>query len=229
MAPLTQYIIDGRDIETNIAKTFGSYEARITTITSFMETSVDISVQNFVDISLTEWTKIIKIVDKPLNIRVPGTRKNSKRKHKSFYNSISIHYKTATNRTICAKMFRTGFHITGCKDFEECIAAADVMTQVIALVHGTNVFVTSGSIQMVNIVLNLRRILKLEEMYNSLTDSSLNCIYDREVYCGLRVKIPSNDRTCTAIFFPSGKAILAGIRACDDIARIYQSIHHQIH
>jgi hypothetical protein len=103
------------------------------------------------------------------------------------------------------------------------------MTQVVHLVSSqTNIFVKDAKIQMVNLLLNMKRTLDLPELHNLYKERSLTCLYDRETYSGLRIKIPcggadgASGRKATAIFFPSGKTILAGIRDPADIHQICQ-------
>ena len=226
MPPLATFLSDGGDMDNYIQNRLHAYNASITTITSFVTVNTEIHVRKLFEIASeeTKWNGICAILGQSLRVRFPGTKKNSKRNHRSFYNSISVDFKRK-ERTICAKIFRTGIHITGSASFEDCVSAADIMARMIFLVQQETVFVKEYKIQLVNVLLHFGQSLYLQEICDELSQSKINCLYDREVYCGLRVKVPTeNGKTCTLIFFPSGKAILAGAKALRDIKAVIDTV-----
>jgi hypothetical protein len=121
----TNFLQEGKQFESTVKNVLHDFNGKITTMTCFFEVDNTIKLSNLIELSkLPEWQAVCEEVGKPFQVRVPGERKNSRRQHRSFYNSISIIYKE-DKRTVCAKVFRTGLHVTGCKTFEKSYEAFD--------------------------------------------------------------------------------------------------------
>ena len=228
MLSLSQLLTESSQIDQYITKDLREYNATITTITCFVSMNTEIITKKIFEIAddTTQWQSICATVGHSLHVRFPGTRKNSKSNHKSFYNSVSVVFKR-NGRTICSKVFRTGVHITGCRSFEDCVSAANIVAQMIGLVQQQqeSIYIKGYKIQMVNILMDFGQTVYLQELYEELQSLKLNCLYDREVYCGLRIKVPKEEgKTCTFIIFPSGKAMLAGAKAAKDVQKIKETI-----
>ena len=75
-----------------------------------------------------------------------------------------------------------------------------------------------------NVLIDVGHELLLEEVCNYFDKLKYKCLYDREVYCGLRIKVPCNDFVCTVLAFPSGKVLLTGLKTSDCIETIYKNV-----
>lgn len=225
MESFKDFLQKGTQFENSVSSLLSPCNGRITTITCFIDVDTNVPFQRLVELSQTsEWDSICAQVGKPFQIRVPGERKNSRRKHRSFYNSISIVYKEDT-RTICVKTFRTGLHITGCNTFEKCVDAFESVCYLIWAVTDVVLTAKTCDVQLVNVLLNYGKDLDLNELCEVYTKNGLNCLYDREAYCGLRVKVVGeHGNTCTSLLFPSGKMMFTGLKHECDIETIYNKV-----
>jgi TATA-box binding protein (TBP) (component of TFIID and TFIIIB) len=186
---------------SSIRESFGNFDARITTITAFFPA----------DNSIIAFDRIKEYPD--FVVRLPGTPKNRRRNHATFYNAFSL-AKKINKHTICIKIFRTGMHITGCSSFEECNDMFKIVSEILVVKsNGT------PRLQMINIVLDLKLLLDLVVLYSELTKESttdlkpFTVLYDRERYCGLRMKY--NESSGTALVFPSGKVMVSGVKTIE--------------
>jgi TATA-box binding protein (TBP) (component of TFIID and TFIIIB) len=135
-----------------------------------------------------------------------------KRKRMAFYNA-----KTFRHGTVSVKVFRTGLHVTGCKSFEDVTKTLTTLT---------NILPTQIDVQLVNILVNFNQPLHLHALCDAFK-KHYDCLYDRETYCGLRIKVPSiiaDKAKTTILLFPSGKAMITGLRHSEDIQHIHQHI-----
>ena len=186
---------------STICECFGKFDARITTITSFFPS----------DNTVIEFERIQNYPD--FAVRMPGTPKNSKRNHRSFYNAFAL-AKKINKRTICIKIFKTGMHITGCNTFEECNDIFNIVSEML-VVKSTG----TPRLQMINIVFDVKNILDLVVLYSELKKEEqedlkqFTILYDREGYCGLRMKY--KEESGTALVFPSGKIMLSGVKTIE--------------
>ena len=213
---------------TNTSKAFqeaidtylGAYGGKLTTITCYMETDMSIKLQDILD----NQDLVLEVLDTvSAEIRVPGTQKSKKRCHRSFHNSLAIQYKVE-KRTICTKLFRNGMHITGCKSFEQCHDTFDKMSRVIYFLYNQVPQLTAFKLQLVNVLVDVGHELYLNELCERFNRDGYKCLYDREVYCGLRIKVPCEGCVCTVLAFPSGKILLTGLKHPDCIKDIYTKI-----
>jgi len=215
----SDFLLKGKDIEDRVSNVLSLVDGKITTITCFMATDSNLNIDRILTLykNTDAWSVFSTEIGKDINIRLPGSRKNSKRAHKAFFNSISVWYKEG-KRKICTKIFRTGFHITGCNTFEDCLKTFRVMVKLVEKSHGVTVALLGHKIQMVNILADFDKELDLENLSAYYIERGLNCKHDREKYCGLRVKNQKEEKDVsgTALLFPSGKAMLTGLKcACD--------------
>lgn len=142
----------------------------------------------------------------------PDDNTTTKKRPRDFYNSTMFR---DGNKSV--KVFRTGLHITGCNRFED-------ITNIITNLTSTPPL--SIDVQLLNILVNFNKDLFLHHLCERFR-STYDCLYDRDRYCGLRIKVPSiispNKKT-TLLLFPSGKAMITGIRHPEDIQNIHTNI-----
>jgi TATA-box binding protein (TBP) (component of TFIID and TFIIIB) len=80
-------------------------------------------------------------------------------------------------------------------------------------------------VQLVNVLVDASKELDLEHFCDVFKKKELKCLYDREVYCGLRVKVPcEHGNTCTGLLFPSGKIMLTGLKHVSDVQTLYDKV-----
>lgn len=204
----------GNAIEVEVDTKFSAIGGRITTITCFIGMSHDLSVPVVAGANLQDWPE--------LSIRIPGAKKNSRRSHRSFSNSISICLKG-----VCIKVFRTGLHITGCKSFRQCQEVAQKMLVFLRSTHKNNIMqIVESRLQLVNVMVDFGVEQDLMALSQRMKD--VVCIYDREVYFGLKVKAEIGDRKISVLVFPSGKTVITGIKCVEELSQIYTRVIEQI-
>lgn len=159
----------------------------------------------FPEARITTITSFAKL-DHPTITPTPSSQ--DKKSPREFYNSTMFR-----DGTRSVKVFRTGLHITGCKRFEDI---TNILTNL------TSTPPVSIDVQLVNILVNFDKDLYLHHLCNQFR-STYDCLYDRDRYCGLRIKVPSiadSIKKTTILLFPSGKAMITGIRHPEDIENI---------
>lgn len=228
------FIQTGKDIEKNIRDICSKYNGRITTITCFSSLNANINIVSLINAyndNCSEWKQLCsQITQYDILMRIHGTSKGVRptkhKKHISFYNAISLLY-IIGKRKICCKIFRNGFHITGCCSFDMYIEASNIMRYIVShIIHNKNLHITTYSIQLMNILIVLNHELEIDNIVKAFHDNkikidghSLSFFYDIERYSGLRVKI--NDIRCTILLFPSGKVMYTGLKQTQHIIIIH--------
>lgn len=225
---LCEFLSHGAAIEEVMYETFSKYSPRITTITSYFNIEPTLNIRDIHHLmelyenNKPSWNKACYDIcggGDYIHIRVPGSsRKDMIRKkdkiHISFYNSISLVY-TKTKRKICCKLFKSGFHITGCESFQNTIDIVEMFKHFLFELIGTHVQILHSTIQLTNILFNLGKEIDIDKLTTNIISRKydIRVLYDIERYCGLRLKIG----TCTFLLFPSGKGMLTGIKKGEDI------------
>jgi TATA-box binding protein (TBP) (component of TFIID and TFIIIB) len=159
-------------------------------------------------------------------VRDPGTQRTKFTKVNAFYNSpLCLMHKIGT-RKICVKVFRTGFHITGSDSFER-------VSQTVGMLDLAPEHVETVAIQMINLLVARGSAVDLDEVCGKLAaqGTGLQCLYDPESYCGLRIKVPKRHdqlKKSTVLLFPSGKQIITGVTTGEDIDNVVERIIQRI-
>lgn len=203
----------GRGIESQVASMPKSLDARISTITSFTEIDRNIDVALVIK-KIGDWSE--------LKVRLPGTAKNKKRNHRSFFNSISVML-----GGVCIKIFRTGLHITGCKSIDQiCEVSQKIMTILRSIHSREDMQIKNLRIQLVNVLIDFHQAQDLLDLSKQM--KNVVCVYERETYFGLRAKTKIDDRMLTVLIFPSGKAVITGIKTGSELSEVYKNVVSQV-
>jgi TATA-box binding protein (TBP) (component of TFIID and TFIIIB) len=203
----------GRGIEGQLASMSKSLDARISTITSFTEINRNIDVPLVIK-KIGDWSE--------LKVRLPGTAKNKKRNHRSFFNSISV-----VLGGVCIKIFRTGLHITGCKSFDQICEVSQQILTILKSIHSReDMTIANLRIQLVNVVIDFQQPQDLLDLSKQM--KNVVCVYERETYFGLKAKTKVGDRMITVLLFPSGNAVITGIKTGTELQEVCKNVVSQV-
>lgn len=158
----------------------------------------------------------LKILPDLFAIRVPGTKKNRRSNYNNFQNSMTVVFK----KSLCAKVFKSGSQICGCKSLD------DIREACLALCDKLNISIKCAKIHLFNVNYKIGKEIDLFDMFRKLKET-LVVSYDRDEYSGLKIKIPMDDRHLTGLLFASGSMILTGCKSRSDLVRLY-SLTNQI-
>lgn len=155
----------------------------------------------------------LKTLPELFETRVPGSKKNKRSIYNNFQNSTTVVF----NKSLCAKIFRNGAQICGCKNVgnvkEACLAICDRL----------DVSVTDGKIHLFNVNYKIGWKLDLFTMFENLKEKHI-VSYDRDEYSGLKIKVSADKRYLTGLLFASGSMILTGCKSESDLLILYNLI-----
>lgn len=160
------------------------------------------------------------------------TKKTSRGKNISnFFNQLTFWYKDCTKKSV--KLFINGnVHVTGCRSLEEY---TNLMQHICRFMD--HLFTESSKkckvididIQMVNTNFSVGRGLDLSRLKRILLDQGMCATYDREVYPGLNLKVPTSaGREASVLVFISGNIIITGVRHFCEVYEAYKFIIESI-
>lgn len=152
----------------------------------------------------------MKILPDLFEIRVPGTKKNRRSNYNNFQNSITVVF----NKSLCAKIFKSGAQICGCKSLD------NVKKACLAICEKLEVRVAESKIHLFNVNYKIGHNIDLFKIFEKLKDQ-LIVSYDRDEYSGLKIKVPLDERHLTGLLFASGSMILTGCKSKSDLLRLY--------
>ena len=160
------------------------------------------------------------------------TKKTSRGKNISnFFNQLTFWYKDCTKKSV--KLFINGnVHVTGCRSLEEY---SKLMKHVCGFMDylfpesPKKCRVQDIDIQMVNTNFSVGRGLDLSRLKRILLDQGMCATYDREVYPGLNLKVPTSaNREASVLVFISGNIIITGVRHFYEVYEAYKFITESI-
>lgn len=167
--------------------------------------------------TISIYIKFNKEIDKNelpqlFNLKIPGEKKNRRAIYNNFENSNTAKFHGRT----CAKIFKNGAQICGCKQWEDIDDISKIMRSKL------EVDIDSASVHLFNCVVDTAEHINLEEIKDKAKILGLFCAYDREEYSGLRIKKEiSPKRYLTCLMFSSGKVILTGCKQACEFELLY--------
>lgn len=179
------------DLETCVVEHGG----KISTSSVYVEFSSDVDLTILADL---------------FEIRVPGSKKNKRSNYNNFQNSTTVVF----GKSLCAKIFKSGAQICGCKNID------NVKDACVGMCDKLNVKIKDSKIHLFNVNFKLGSPVDLFDMFTKLKDKML-VSYDRDEYSGLKIKIPVGSRHLTGLLFASGSMILTGCKSKSDLLSLY--------
>lgn len=178
--------------------------------------------------------KIKEIMGLDIHIVFPirKSKKTSRGKNISnFFNQLTFWYKDCTKKSV--KLFINGnVHVTGCRSLDEY---SNLMQHVCKFMDylfpdsAKKCRVQDIDIQMVNTNFSVGRGLDLSRLKRILLDQGMCATYDREVYPGLNLKVPTSaGREASVLVFISGNIIITGVRHFYEVYEAYKFITESI-
>lgn len=156
----------------------------------------------------------LKILPELFEIRVAGTKKNKRSTYNNFQNSTTVVF----NKSLCAKVFKTGAQICGCK------SVCNVRDACLKISEKLCVDIVESKIHLFNVNYKIGRNVDLFDMFQKLKDKMI-VSYDRDEYSGLKIKVPVDDnRHLTGLLFASGSIILTGCKSKADLEKLYNLV-----
>lgn len=129
------------------------------------------------------------------------------------------------------KIFKNGsIHVTGCRSITDFCQATAAVQDAVARATGVLHDVVDVKIRMINSSFGIGHTVHLGHLLTKALDRGWLATWNPDMYCGLNAKIPtgpsgpsgpSRPRHVTALVFASGKMILAGASAPEDLKDAY--------
>lgn len=178
--------------------------------------------------------KVREIMGLDVHIVFPirKSKKTSRGKNISnFFNQLTFWYKDCTKKSV--KLFINGnVHVTGCRSLEEYTRLMHHICRFMDHLFpdsSRTCKVMDIDIQMVNTNFSVGRGLDLSRLKRILLDQGMCATYDREVYPGLNLKVPTSaGREASVLVFISGNIIITGVRYFREIYEAYKFITESI-
>ena len=230
---------------------FGSLiQTHVSTMTIFVKFDTDKTINIKRDVTevfqnpdKSQWNSLWKDSKYSYNVRIPGARRTRNSNYISFQNSISLLISSSklTKNKMCMKLFRNGgMQVTGCTSED---MASEVALDIGRVFLGRDVHIKSLTINMINIVCNIKKIiganrhLDLDRLSKViLPKCNITSTYDRDKYFGLNAKIPlsnqaiakrqsvKNQKLCnpqaTILVFSSGIFVITGVKCPQHIETV---------
>jgi TATA-box binding protein (TBP) (component of TFIID and TFIIIB) len=179
-----------------------------------------------------------------------------KKNNTTFYNQVTISY-TDQYSTKSVKLFPNGsVQVAGCSNLVDCQRVATYISYVIKTVLELKELpvLEPPTIQMINTnfslncSVNLKKVIAKFEMYRTILDNTMHPIegpevpleasgdhrfdvtFDPDKYSAVKIKFEPQPgmKRVTASIFSTGKVIVTGARALDEIVGAYETINRMI-
>ncbi len=190
----------------SLAESFREIESRIARFNGVI-TTLSVYLGFDCDVNLEEARSLFEVRER---------RARGKKTYRSFCNSFS-----AVFAKKCAKIFRNGTQVTGCKHWKEL---ADIIE---AVCQRLKVTVVSSRIVMCNVMVKHYEPLELLKLAILRLDG-IRVQYDRDDYPGMKIKCNYKERELTGLLFSSGSILLAGCKCADEIHALHNVIYKKI-
>jgi TATA-box binding protein (TBP) (component of TFIID and TFIIIB) len=212
-------------------------QIKLSTMTMFSKLIVpsNFNLSHVIEVFLKEGLeKIREYIGLEVHISFP-VRKTQTIRGKSinnFYNQLTMWYKDGTKKSI--KLFINGnVHVTGCRSLKEyvCLVRRVCMFLNNIFANGEPVCRASSiDIQMINTNFGINIGLDLSKLKKVLLGYGRCATYDREVYPGLNLKVPTSyGREASVLVFISGNIIITGAKHFLEIYEAYKFILDSIY
>jgi len=151
--------------------------------------------------------------------------KSHKRKRSSvFFNQITLRHGTKSVKVI----FNGSMHVTGCTSPAEFQRVADAVCDFMSEVAGIEtsdgtpaVRLCDFDVQMINLNFGAGMQLPLRDLRDRCVEQGYVASYDTDMYPGLNVKVPVDQRRVTVLMFKSGKVIVTGAKTALELETAY--------
>lgn len=146
----------------------------------------------------------------------------------NFFNQLTFWYKDGTKKSV--KIFINGnVHVTGCRSLKEYVGLVYRICNFMDVLFpgdGANrCHATDIELQMVNTNFSINMGLDLSKLKRILLDKGMCATYDREVYPGLNLKVPTSPgREASVLIFISGNIIITGVKSFMEVYEAYKFI-----
>lgn len=201
---------------------------RITTITMTSKIDNDIDIPSF-KANLKKRGGVIRIRNK--NSSFSGFE--WKMKDTSFYNQVTINYKDHYS-TKSVKLFPNGsVQVAGCSNLADCERVANQISYLIKTVLELENLpvLAQPTIQMINTNFSMNCSVNLKRVITKFeSDPRFNVTFDPDKYSAVKIKFEPQPgmKRVTASIFSTGKVIVTGARALDEIVGAYDIINRMI-
>lgn len=219
-------------VTSNLAPSF----LKISTMTLFSKLipPKDFDLSRILDIYLSDnGTEIIRKmlgIDVHIVFPVRKTQTTSRgRSINNFFNQLTLWYKDRTKKSI--KLFINGnVHVTGCRTLREYVWLLSKVCQFLTMLFDSSKCVADTiDIQMINTNFQIKTGLDLNKLKRLLLADGKCATYDREVYPGLNLKVPTSyKREASILLFISGNIIITGVKHFLEVFEAYKYITHFI-
>lgn len=201
---------------------------RITTITMTSKIGTDIDIPTF-KANFAKRGKMIRIRNK--NSKFGGFE--CKMKDTTFYNQVTINY-TDQYSTKSIKLFPNGsVQVAGCSNLVDCKRVSAYISYVIKEVLELKEapVLAPPTIQMINTNFSLNCSVNLKKVIAKFeSDPCFDVTFDPDKYSAVKIKFEPGPgmKRVTGSIFSTGKVIVTGARALDEIVMAYDTINQMI-
>lgn len=196
---------------------------RITTITMCSKFLSNIDTSKFRD----NFTKLGSVTVRPFSSSGAGFE--WKMKETAFFNQVTIGYMDAYSKK-SIKIFRNGsIQVAGCSSLFDCQRVLKQLSLLAKIVLETdeNFLMGEVSVKMINTNFSLNTTINLNKVIKKLRSSpAFTVTFDPDRYSAVKVKFCSVEggKLVTASIFSTGRIIVTGARALDEIAGAYEML-----
>lgn len=143
----------------------------------------------------------------------------------NFFNQLTFWYKDGTKKSV--KLFINGnIHATGCRSVREFVGLVQRVCGFVNTMfpdQASPCIAEDLDIQMINTNFGVGVGLDLSKLKRILLDGGMCATYDREVYPGLNLKVPTAaGREASVLVFISGNIIITGVKS---FLEVYEAYH----
>jgi TATA-box binding protein (TBP) (component of TFIID and TFIIIB) len=208
-------------------------QLRLSTMTVFARLNVpaDFQLARIIDVFLLHGEQRIRdMIGFDVHVVFPVRKSKNKVNGKqvnNFFNQLTMWYKQGTKKSV--KLFINGnVHVTGCQSTGEYVSLMRSLCKFMDLMFPESHAMTSVrqvEIQMINSKFGLGVGLDLSRLQRIALGAGLSATYDREVYPGLNIKVPTSlSRYASVLVFISGNIIITGVKDFFEIYEAYDTI-----
>lgn len=204
------------------------------TIFTYMKVPTNYNLNKIIELYLENDVKDLEnIIGHDIHVVFPMRRSRTTSRGKclnNFFNQLTFWYKDGTKKSV--KLFINGnVHITGCRSLREYVILISKIAQFINKVFDTDTqeddacIIQDVDIQMANTNFGVNVGLDLSKLKRILLENGRIATYDREVYPGLNLKVPTSfKREASVLVFISGNVIITGVKHFLEIFEAYKYI-----
>lgn len=165
--------------------------------------------------------------EKELAIRPVGSvhRFKWKSSDTTFYNQMSIYCDDHRSRK-SVKLFPNGsIQVAGCSDVLDCDRVLKQISCIVSHITKRKMIATNYDIHMINSNFSLNQFVNLEEIFNVFVVNGHDATFNPDRYSAVKIKmqVPGKSRVTVSIF-SSGRIIVTGAKALEQVSVAYQKI-----